>query len=374
MEKAPLKAIRKRVLFLMPTLSGGGAERVIVTLLQHLDRSRFEPHLALVDAVGPLCNDLPADIPIHDLKAKRVRHAFPGIIRLAWKLKPQVIHSAMVELNLATVLLRAFFPPGLRVLIREDNLASALNVQERKHLRIWNWLYRRLYPRADKIICVGDHVLNDLVGTFAIPRSKLVRIYNPLDLDLIRRLAETGGSPYSGNGPHLVAAGRLANQKGFDVLLDAMPLVRAAVSNADLTILGEGPLKPDLLAQRERLGLSGTVHFAGFQLNPHPYFKHADLFVLSSRYEGFGLVAIEALAVGTPVVATDCLGAVREILANCPLARLVPISDPQALAGAIISALRSEKKELQPCWSLDPFLSQFDVKTVLREYEEILGA
>jgi glycosyltransferase involved in cell wall biosynthesis len=373
MEKAPLKAIRKRLLFLMPTLSGGGAERVIVTLLQHLDRSRFEPHLALIDAVGPLLKEVPADIPMHDLKAGRVRRAFPGILRLAWKLKPQVIHSAMVELNLATVLLRPFFPRGLRVLMREDTSPSALNAQGRKHPQIWNWLYRRLYPRADKVICVGDHVLDELADTFAVPRSKLVRIYNPVDLELARRRAEAGGNPYCGKGPHLVAAGRLAKEKGFDVLLDAMRMVGAASPNADLTILGEGTLKPDLLAQREALGLAGAVHVPGFQPNPYPYFKHADLFVLPSRWEGFGLVAIEALAVGTPVVATDCPGAVREILAGCPIARLVPPSDPQALARAIIAALKSAQSGFEPHQSLDSFLSRFDVKTVLREYEEILG-
>lgn len=372
MEKARLKANRKRVLFLVPSLSGGGAERVTVTLLQNLDRSRFEPHLALIDAVGPLFQDLPADIPLHDLKAGRVRRAFPGIIRLAWKLKPQVIHSAMVELNMATVLLRAFFPPGLRVLTREDTSPSALNAQGRKHPSFWNWLYRRLYPRADKIICVGDHIVDDLAENFGIPRSKLTRIYNPVDFDLIRRLAEAGGNPYSGNGPHIVAAGRLAKEKGFDLLLDAMPLVRAAVSDADLTILGEGARQPDLLAQQERLGLRGTVHLAGFLPNPHPYFKHADLFVLPSRWEGFGLVAIEALGVGTPVVATDCPGAVREILAGCPLAQLVAPSDPQALARGIIAALQSARSGWQPHQGLDSFLSRFDVKTVLREYEEIL--
>jgi len=361
-------------LFLMPTLSGGGAERVTVTLLEHLDRSRFESHLALVDAVGPLLKELPADITLHDLKAGRVRRAFPGIIRLVWKLKPQVIHSAMVELNMATVLLRPFFPPAVRVLMREDTSPSALNAQGRKHPLIWNWLYRWLYPRADKIICVGDHVLDELADTFAVPRSKLVRIYNPVDFDLARRLAEAVGNPYSHSGPHVVAAGRLAREKGFDVLLDAMPLVRAAVSDADLTILGDGPLKSDLLDQRETLGLAGVVQFAGFQPNPYPYFKHADLCVLPSRWEGFGLVAIEALAVGTPVVATDCPGAVREILAGCPLAQLVPPSDPQALAEAIIAALKSAQSGLHPHQSLDAFLSRFDAKSVLREYEEILGA
>jgi len=363
---------RKRVLFLAPTLSGGGAERVIVTILQHLDRWRFEPHLALVEAAGPFLKDVPSDIPLHDLNAKRVRRAFPGIIRLSWKLKPQVIHSVMGELNMALILSRPFLPPGLRLLMREDTSPSALNAQGRKHTLLWNWLYRRLYPWADKIICVGDYVLNDLADNYGIPRSKMARIYNPVDLDLTRRLAAVGGNPYSGQGPHLVAAGRLAKEKGFDVLLDAMPLVRAAISNADLTILGDGPLKPVLVAQRERLGLTGAVHLPGFQTNPYPHFKYADLFVLPSRYEGFGLVVIEALAVGTPVVASDCPGALREILADCPLARLVSPSDPKALAETIVSAINSAQGELQPDQMLHAFLSQFDVKTVMRDYEDIL--
>jgi glycosyltransferase involved in cell wall biosynthesis len=369
-----MKSARKRVLFLLPTLSGGGAERVIVTLLQHLDRSRFEPHLGLVEAVGPLLEDLPADVPLHDLGAKRVRRALPGIIRLCWKLKPQVLLPVMGELNLSAVLFRPLLPPGVRVLLREDTSPSALNAQGRKHSLYWNWLYRRLYPRADGIVCVGDYVREDLADNFGVPRSKLARIYNPVNLELTRRLAEAGGNPYSGAGPHLVAAGRLAHEKGFDLLLDAMTLVRAATSSADLTILGEGLLEPDLRAQRERLGLIEAVQLAGFQPNPYPYFKHADLFVLSSRYEGFGLVVIEALAVGTPVVAAACPGALREILAGCRMARLVRPSDPKALAETIVSVLQARGKEMQPDQSLDAFLNQFDVGTIIREYEEILEA
>jgi glycosyltransferase involved in cell wall biosynthesis len=367
-----MKSARTRVLFLMPNLGGGGAERVMVTLLRHLDRACFEPHLALVEAAGPLLKEVPADVPLHDLKTKRVRYAFPGIIRLARKLRPHAIHSAMCELNMAAVLSRPFLPPGLRLLMREDSSPSAQNAQSRKHPLLWNWLYRKLYPRADKIICVGDYVLNDLAENFGISRSQMARVYNPVDVNMARRLAEAGDNPYCGKGPHLVAAGRLSREKGADVLLDAMPLVRAAISDADLTLLGEGPLKPDLLAQRERLGLNEAVHLVGFQPNPFPYFKHADLFILPSRFEGLPLVVLEALAVGTPVVASDCPGAVREILADCPVARLVPPSDPKALAEGIVSAAGLAAKELQPDERLDAFLSRFDVKTLVRDYEEIL--
>jgi glycosyltransferase involved in cell wall biosynthesis len=369
-----MKSARKRVLFLVPTLGGGGAERVIVTLLRHLDRLRFEPHLALVEAVGPYLKEVPADVPIHDLKAKRVRHAFPGMIRLSWKLRPHAIHSTLRELNMATVLSRPFLPSGVRLLIREGSAPSAQNVHGGKHPLIWNWLYHWLYPRADRVICVGDFVADDLADNFRVPRRKLVRIYNPVDVNLARKLANATGNPYQGNGPHLVAAGRLSKEKGLDVLLDAMPLVCAAMPDAQLTILGEGGLKPDLLAQRQRLGLKEAVHLIGFQLNPYPHLKHADLLVLPSRFDAMPVVVIEALAVGTPVVASDCRGAVREILRDCPIARLVQPSNPKALAETIVSALNSANRALQPDEKLDAYLSRFEVKARVRDYEEILGA
>jgi glycosyltransferase involved in cell wall biosynthesis len=369
-----MKSTRKRVLFLMPNLSGGGAERVIVTLLRHLDRSRFEPHLALVEATGPYLKEVPADVPLHDLKAKRVRRAFTGMIRLSWKLRPHAIHSTLCEMNMATVLLRPFLPPGVRLLIREGISPSAHNVHARKHPLVWKRLYRWLYPRADKIICVGDFVADDLADNFRVPRRKLVRIYNPVDIELGRKLASATGNPYEGNGPHLVAAGRLSNQKGFDILLEAMVLVRNSLPHCVLTILGEGDLRSDLLAQRERLGLNEAVHLVGFQRNPYPYLKHADLFVLPSRFEGMPGVVIEALAVGTPVVASDCPGAVREILRDCPIARLVQPSDPKALAETIVAALNSTDRQLHPDERLEAYLSRFEAKARVRDYEQIFEA
>jgi glycosyltransferase involved in cell wall biosynthesis len=352
----------------MPTLGGGGAERMLVLLLRHLDRSRFEPHLALVEAAGPYLEEVPSDVPVHDLKAGRVRRAGPGIVSLAWRLRPQVIHSAMVELNLAAVLARPILPPGVRLVLREDSSPTAQNLQGRKHPRLWNWLYRHLYPRADSIICVGDYVLNDLAANFGISRRILKRVYNAVDIDRARQWAEAGGNPYAGPGPHLVAAGRLSREKGIDILLEALPRVRAAAPECDLTLVGDGPLKQELLAQRERLGLNPCVRLVGFQPNPYPYLKHAHLAVLPSRFEGLPLVVLEALAVGTPVVASDCPGALREVLGDCPQARLVPPSDPKALAEGIVAALKGPSRET----GLDAFLSRFDIKTVAREYEEIL--
>jgi glycosyltransferase involved in cell wall biosynthesis len=362
----------KRVLFIIPKLAAGGAEQVLLTVLQHLDRSRFEPHLALLQRTGAFLKDVPPDIPIHDLKTRHVRWALPGLVRLVRKLRPDVLHSTMPELNMAAVLSRRFLPPGVRLLIREEIVASLQNIQDRANPRLWNWLYRRLYPRADKVICLSDFVLEDLVE-LGVPRKKLVRIYCPVDTEWVTELASANGNPYQSEGPQILAAGRFERRKGFDVLLDAMPAVRAALPSAHLTIIGQsGDLKPELLAQRDRLGLDQAVDLIGFQPNPFPHFRYADLFVLSSRNEGFGMVVVQALALGTPVVAADCGGLFREILRDCPIGRVVPSGDSQALADAIISICKADLKKSQTPGSLDAFLNRFGARTVMRAYEDLL--
>jgi glycosyltransferase involved in cell wall biosynthesis len=202
----------------------------------------------------------------------------------------------------------------------------------------------------------------------------MVRIYYWVDVDEIRRLAEACENPYFGTRPRLVAAGRLTAQKGFDVLIDAMKVVHQALPAVRLTILGEGALKSDLKAQAERQGLSEVVQFAGFQSNPYPYFKHADLFVLSSRYEGLPNVILEALVLGTPVVAVDCPGGVREVLDGCALGWLVSDPDAMKLGQAIISALDSSKGLARDVDRVEQAISRFRIERAVRDYERLLSA
>jgi glycosyltransferase involved in cell wall biosynthesis len=363
---------RKRILFVIPTLSGGGLERAAVTLLRHLDRSRFEPHLALLAAIGPYLNDVPEDVPIHDLKTFRVRRSIPAIVRLVRKLRPDIVLSTPREVSVAMAFVRPWLPKDLRLLVQEQNCATEELAEKSSHPGIWRWLYRTFYARADKIICVADYLLNDLAEHYGVPRSKMLRIYNPVDTDMIRQQADAAANPYSGPGPHLVAAGRLTRQKGFDLLLEAMALVHATVPLARLTILGQGPLEGELKQQRERLGLTETVRFDGFQCNPYPHFKHADLFVLSSRYEGLPVVVLEALACRTPIVATDCPGGTREILAGSEIGILVPNSDPLPLAKVIITACQTAREGRSKAARLEEQLNRFRIEQIVRAYEDLL--
>ena len=362
---------RRRILFILASVGGGGAERVVLTILRHLDRKRFEPHLALVRASGRYLGDLPGDVTVHDLKAGRARYAIPAIVRLAWRLRPHAVLSTLGYLNLVVIFAKPVLPRGTGLLVREGTVVSALLVKDVQYPKIWKWLYRRYYKKVDKIICQSDYMLNDLAENFGVPREKMVRIYNPVDVERIRRLAEADENPYPGAGPHLVSAGRLSNEKGFDLLLDAMPLVLERFPRAELTILGEGPLKVALEAQRERLGLTKAVVFVGFQPNPYPYFKHAHLFVLASRFEGLPNVLLEALALGTLVVATDCPGGVKELVNYADGMKLVPMDSPALLAEYLIRTL-DEMKHYRYKQSNPHFSETFGVQNAVAEYEALL--
>src|SRR2546425_1429215 len=179
-----------------------------------------------------------------------------------WKLRPQVVLSTLGHLNLVVILARPFLPRGVKLVVREGITVSACLAVDGKYAPVWKGLYRRFYKFADKIICQSDSMLIDLVQNFAVPRENTVRIYNPVDVDRIKRLADSLPNPYSGPSPRLVAAGRLCQQEGFDVLLDAFALVRQTFPRAQLSLLGEGPLEAGLQAQPVPLGLQDAAHLA----------------------------------------------------------------------------------------------------------------
>ena len=357
-------------------MEAGGAERVFVTLLRHLDRSRFKPYLVLLRAEGEFMCQVPKDVVVHTLHQSRHYPTLSGslplmrnLVQLLRRIRPQAVLSTG-GMNLALVLARPGLPRGTRVLIRECSVLSARLNTDTRHPRLWRSLYRYLYQWADNVVCLSDSMVTEMSEKFHLRRQRSIRIYNPIDIDLVQQLGRSGGNPYAGAGPQLVAAGRLSPEKGFDLLLAAMPKVIKCLPYARLTILGRGPLRAALAEQINRLGLSGSVSLAGFQQNPWPYLYHADLFVLSSRREGFGNVLLEALALETPAVAVDCPGAMREIYGSNPAVRLVPAGDVTGLAEAIVAASANKHKRINPRSSPD-WLAKFALKKVIDEYSAL---
>jgi glycosyltransferase involved in cell wall biosynthesis len=355
-------------MLLLASLGGGGAESVMVTLAKHLDRTRFETHLAVASAKGPLRGEVPADVELHDLHASRVRYCVPSLLRLIWRLRPAVILSTSVHVNVPLLAIRALLPHGIKIFVRENNSPgeSAIAGRRRKEKFLYHWFY----GHANAVICQSYAMLQDLCEQFDVPREKLVCIYNPVDRERIRHLANSSPNPFAGPGPHLVAGGRLVRAKGFDILLNAMVDVHQSFPQAHLSILGSGALLQELRDRSARLGLNEAVTFAGYQKNPFPYYANADLFVLSSRYDALPNAMLEAMALRTPVVAIDCLGGVREILEGWPDCRLAKSEDVGALASAILAALQNKKElaEAPP----DCRFHQTSLRYAVGRYENLL--
>jgi glycosyltransferase involved in cell wall biosynthesis len=362
-EGTPVITVKRRVLFLIPTLTGGGAERVVVTLLRHLDRERFDLALAVVDMRGAVFRDqVPADVEFIDLCCTRVRYALPRVMRLIRRTRPDVVLSTLGHLNLALAIVRPWLP-GATLFIARETIVVSQGVTEYRRPSWWAWAYRRFYGRFDRVICQSIDMRDDLVRHFGVDARRTLVINNPVDLERIRSMLAPGDPvPFDrgGEGPavQLLGAGRLVHQKGFDLLIEAMALARRR--DLRLTVLGEGPLLEPLIALAQSRGLGDRVRFIGFQANPYPYLAGADLFVLSSRYEGFPNIVLEALACGTPVVALPAPGGVREILE--PIAGCV-VADAMS-AQALADALR----RWQPSKIPPESVRRFALQTIVERY------
>jgi glycosyltransferase involved in cell wall biosynthesis len=355
------------VLLVIPTLRGGGAERVFATLARCLDRARFKVTLAVVDMQGAvLRDDLPPDLELVDLGATRVRYALPRLVSLIRRSKPDVVLSTLGHLNVALAMARFVLPKGVRTLARETIVVSHGIRRYRFHL-IWAMLYRLFYRLHDHVICQSHDMYDDLVRNFRLPPQQASVIHNPVDVERIRDKARRS-QPAIELAPGrtlLVAAGRLDYQKGFDLLIEAIRLLDDR--SVTVAVLGEGAAKAQLQQQAERSGVSDQVVFAGFQDNPYAWYARADAFVLSSRYEGFPNVVLEALACGTPVIATPAPGGALEILqdkAGCVVAKSITA---HALAAAIEAWLRSPRNRVG-----DEVVAPYEVGRIVSQYEALL--
>ena len=302
--------LKVKVLMLLPSLGVGGAEKVAVTYLRHLNYEIFDVTLLVIgNNEGKISGLLPKQINLKFLNKKNVTSALFAILSLVRREKPKLVFCNLSYLNLVVSLIKPFFPKSCKVIARESNIAS-INVNRSKN-RFIHWvLYRFFLGKLDKIICQTKHMRDDLILNFGVSPNRIIVLPNPLDKLLVRKLS----SDFSIKKPEVktfVACGRLNRQKGFDILLDAVSQLKG--KDFEVWILGEGELKFELELKKKNLGVK-NVKFLGFKDNPFPYIKCADAFILSSRYEGTPNVMLEALALNVPILAVPTKGGGIEVL------------------------------------------------------------
>lgn len=326
---------RVHVLFFTSALGGGGAEKHLVRVANALDRGRFRVSVAVARGGGSYEGELAADVAYHPLPGGRMRNAALPLRRLLHRERPDVLCSFMDHANCVALLASRGLADAPAVVAGVQNPPSTSLDRVPAPLRgAIRAGMRALYPRADAVVALSRGVGDELERMIPGVTGRLAVIPNAGMDDAPATPSVDANRPAETEGPVLVACGRLVPQKDYPVMLRALARVRQQLP-ARLRILGEGPLRAELEALAASLGVADAVSWEGFQADPTRYMAAADLFVLSSAYEGFGNVIVEAMAAGAPVVATDCPYGPGEILEGGRHGVLVPPGDPGALADAL---------------------------------------
>jgi glycosyltransferase involved in cell wall biosynthesis len=335
-------------------LEGGGAQRKMVTLANAFAERGHPVDLAVVDVGGILTEQLVAGVRVVPLKGRwsqikwigkkkrrRVLSCVPKLAQYLRRERPAVLMSTSHSVNVAAAIASRLAHASTRLVLRIDSLLSrspelaGSRAQTRRLRRA-----RGYFTQADHIIAISHGVREDLLEHLDYPPERVTAIHNPIPLaELAKNALQPHLHPWLESGPPVVlSVGRLVKQKDFGTLVRAFSRVRRSM-DVRLLFLGEGPERPALEKIIAELDIGRDVDLAGFDRNPAAAMARARVFVLSSAWEGFGNVIVEAMACGCPVVSTDCRSGPREILEDGRFGRLVPVGDDEALAAAIIATL-----------------------------------
>jgi glycosyltransferase involved in cell wall biosynthesis len=370
-EQKVLRLAKGVIALFLPFLRQGGVERTMLHLAQGFIERGVEVDLVLATkAEGPYKSRVPSEVQVVEIRATKPMASFPGLFRYLRVRKPHALLSGLTPANLVALWAqRLSRVEETKVFIRVEVSVGIPESTTRFRALLRPFVYRLFYPWADGIIAVSQGVAEELLR-FGLPDTKIYQIYNPVVTpEIFEKAEEPIKHPWfaSGEPPVILSAGRLHKQKDFPTLIRAFALVRRE-RLARLVILGEGEEWLRLESLVRELGLEREVDFPGFVQNPYAYMKRAALFVLSSAWEGFGNVLAEALAVGTPVVSTDCPHGPAEILEGGKWGILVPVGDVEALAKAILEALDRP-------WDRDALHQRaqgFSVDAIVPQYMEVM--
>lgn len=358
----------KRISVLLPDLRPGGAEKLHVHLAREWRRRGIEVEFILRQAHGELLNALPEGVSVADLGARRVRNLIRPLASYLRRVRPDVLLAAMwPTTTLAPYAARLAGFRG-RVVISEHTPLSLAYIDR-------GWLHRRFlrlsqrlgYPRVNARIAVSGGVADDLSKLSGLSRDQFIVLHNPAALGVAAESPVEPAALARLVRPFILSVGTLKPVKRQDLLIRAFASM-APSTRGTLILLGEGPLRDDLESLVSALGLKGNVLLPGHVADPGTWYAHADLFVLSSDYEGFGNVLVEAMEYGLPIVSTDCVAGPAEVLANGRFGRLVPTGDVSALASAMGVALSTPVDRE----ALKARASEFAVGAVADKYLDVL--
>jgi glycosyltransferase involved in cell wall biosynthesis len=381
------------VVFVMTSLAGGGAEKILIHILDQMDRDKFRIKLFVRVKEGIFMKEIPSDVSV---KYGIHLPKFLNNSKLPFLVKLLRLPIKKALFNVQNWLMWYEFKPFARdsdvivgFLEQESTYLSA-KAGKKLSKKCIGWIHidlimhlndknkkksEKSYSDMDKVIACSNKAWNSAVKLYPFLKPKMQMIYNPIDLDKVRSMSLEPVNEYDFDGINIIAAGRLEKQKGFEYLIQAHKMLLDLGMKHRLIILGEGSELPNLQKLAYRLGVEGSVRMPGYLNNPYSWIARADVFALSSRYEGLCNIIIESLAVGTPVVSANCPGGPSEILSDGEFGLLFEVGDVDGMAASLMKML--EDPELRDGFIAKGFdrAERFSTKWIMTDIESaIMGA
>ena len=383
---------RIRVVFSIGAMHGGGSERQLVSLLHHLDRSRFEPHLYLVYRSGPLLKEVPNDVRISAFEERNLsrniytpgsmhRRRVADFSRYLTESKADVVYDRTFLMTLiAAEAAQRVSTPNVSTIVTDPSRGFAPVAGRFQWLK--KRILRRLYSRSSAVIANSNGAARSAETFYGLTPNLVTTVYNGVDIERVRQLADQpvndewwNSNPADRRVFRIVTAGRLTQQKGFHLLIDAVGRLRSSSPDVEvrLAILGEGAGRAVLESQIKQANLENSVQLMGFRQEAPAWYKSADLFVLPSFLEGMPNVLLEAMACETCVLSTDCPSGPEEILDNGNCGSLCAVGSVDALVAGITDFLRNKDQHTRFVLAATKRIeSEFSIERAARKLEQVL--
>jgi glycosyltransferase involved in cell wall biosynthesis len=330
----------RRLAFLLPDMGGGGAERVALKLMEDFLAAGHRVDLLLLRREGELLPMVPSGVRLIDLAAPRLRQALRPLIRYFREERPDALQASMWPLTVIAIAAHRLARSRARLMVSDHTILSRQYASFGRSVSAALRMTTRLfYPLADACVAVSGEVARDLSALSGVDPARIEVIYNPIAAPppILPAEREAAEAAWGGADARVLSVGSIKAEKNYPLLIAAFARL-LSTRPARLIILGEGPLRPELEGLIAALGLGDRVLMGGFVASPSAYYESADVFTLSSDFEGFGNVLVEAMRAGLAIVSTAS-GGPDEILADGTYGRLVPAGDEEGFAAALAAAL-----------------------------------
>jgi glycosyltransferase involved in cell wall biosynthesis len=334
----------KKIVFILPNLNGHGSERVAINYIRQLDKVKYAITLLTFDFTTDLAGIIPSHVALINLDTKRIRYSFLQLFKRLRIISPHIVFTTHFTVAVLLFFVKPFLSRFYHIARIPNTLSAEKKYGVTNHLT--HFLYAVAIKNADVVIAQTEDMKSDLLKMLKINNPIIVQ-HNPIDTEYINAMLINSISPFSENQINAVASGRLCFQKGFDILIKAVPSILRKYPEFVLHILGSDDGEGEMLREMiNDLNLTENVKLLGFVGNPYSYYKYCSLFILSSRWEGFPNVFIENYYLNSPIVATKCIPLIEELLDNGKNGFICNVDNIEALIEAIVNVLKLKRANI----------------------------